>query len=150
MPVEIVISGIIVAASLALFAYWFRYSCLLILSAQTTQDYAGVVAKASGLAVLDMQEQLESGEPFDLTAIRAAMEADFARVNQLLERVPEVSEHLSATERFVLRLDYRMMSAWSQLTAGRNPEQAREALLEQCAIVSHFANAAGCAGVLRA
>jgi hypothetical protein len=146
---QIVISGIIIAASFALFAYWFRYSCLLILSAQTTQDYAGVVAKASGLSVLEMQEQLEAGGSFDLSTVHRAMEADFAAVRRMLDQAPGIEEHLTSSEQFVLRLDYHLMRAWARLTARSSPEQARQALLEQCAIVSHFANAAGCAGVLR-
>lgn len=146
---QIVISSIIIAASLALFAYWFRYSCLLILSTQTSQDYTAVVAKASGLSVLDVQAQLEAGQAQNFGAALRAMKADFARVNQLLARVPGVEEHLSGAEQLLLKLDYRIMGMYASLTARTNPAQAREALLEQCAIVSHFANAAGCAGGLR-
>jgi hypothetical protein len=35
---ELVATGIITASSVFLFAYWFRYTCLLILSAKTTLD----------------------------------------------------------------------------------------------------------------
>lgn len=143
---QIVISSIIIAASVALFAYWFRYSCLLILSTQTTQDYTEEVAITSRLSVLEIQSQLEAGHSIPLSSTLRAMETDFELVNRLLERVPGVEEHLSAAEQMLLRLDYRIMSLWARATAKINPAQARQALLEQCAIISHFANAAGCAG----
>ena len=41
---------LIIVGSMLLFGYWFRYTCLLILSAKTTRDYAGEVAAASGSA----------------------------------------------------------------------------------------------------
>lgn len=146
---QIVISSIIIAASIALFAYWFRYSCLLILSTQTTQDYTEEVAITSRLSVLEIQSRLEAGQSMPLHSALQAMEADFALVNRLLERVPGVEEHLSAAEQMLLRLDYRIMSLWARVTEKINPAQARQALLEQCAIISHFANAAGCAGGAR-
>lgn len=146
---QVFISLIIIAASLGLFAYWFRYSCLLILSAQTTQDYTGVVAKASGLSVLDLQQELESGAPIDLDRLQKALQKDYDRVRRLLHRASNLDEQLSPPERFLLSINYRLMSLYAQFTARRNPALARQALLEQCAILSHFANAAGCAGVLK-
>jgi len=144
---QAVISLIIIVVSLALFAYWFRYSCLLILSAQTTQDYAGVVAKASGLSVLELQDELNSGQPVDLDQVQVALVQDYERVQRLLRRAHAIDDHLSAPERFMLQLDYRLMSVYARLTAAKRPEQARAALLEQCSILSHFANAAGASGV---
>ena len=38
---------LIIVGSMLLFGYWFRYTCLLILSAKTTRDYAGEVAAAN-------------------------------------------------------------------------------------------------------
>ena len=38
--IELVATIVIMASSVLLFGYWFRYTCLLILSARTTRDYA--------------------------------------------------------------------------------------------------------------
>lgn len=149
MPMQIIISLIIIAASLVLFAYWFRYSCLLILSTQTTQDYTGVVAKASGLGLLETQARLEAGEIENLDAVLQAIHLDYERVKRLLAKAPGIEQHLSSSEQLLLRLDYQVMRFCALFAGRRNPLQARESLLEQCAILSHFANAAGCAGVLR-
>ena len=42
--IELVTTVIITVSSVLLFGYWFRYTCLLILSAKTTRDFAGEVA----------------------------------------------------------------------------------------------------------
>lgn len=149
MPMQVFISLIIIAASGVLFAYWFRYSCLLILSTHTTQDYTSVVARASGLGVLELQARLEAGEINNLDAILRAMNMDYERVKRLLAKAPGVQHHLPTTEQLLLRADYQLMRMCALFAGRRNPLAAREALLEQCAILSHFANAAGCAGVLR-
>ena len=39
--IELLATTIITVSSVALFGYWFRYTCLLILSAKTTQDLCG-------------------------------------------------------------------------------------------------------------
>ena len=35
-----IISTLIIAVSAVLFLYWFRYTCVLILSTRTTRDYS--------------------------------------------------------------------------------------------------------------
>ena len=53
--IELVTTVIITASSVLLFGYWFRYTCLLILSAKTTRDFAGQVAAANQLGFLEVQ-----------------------------------------------------------------------------------------------
>ena len=59
--VELITTGVLTVGSVLLLAYWFRYMCLLILSAKTTQDYAGQVATANQLSFLEVQSQLGAG-----------------------------------------------------------------------------------------
>lgn len=47
---EMVASVLIMAVSIALLLYWFRYSCVLILSTRTTRDYSASVALANQLS----------------------------------------------------------------------------------------------------
>ena len=56
--IELISTVIITASSVLLFGYWFRYTCLLILSAKTARDFAGQVAAANQLGFLDVQNQL--------------------------------------------------------------------------------------------
>ena len=45
--IELIASITITAGSVLLFCYWFRYTCFLILSAQTVREYATSVAQAN-------------------------------------------------------------------------------------------------------
>ena len=58
--IELVTTVIITVSSVLLFGYWFRYTCLLILSAKTTRDFAGQVAAANQLGFLEVQAQLRA------------------------------------------------------------------------------------------
>ena len=52
---------LIVSVSMALFGYWFRYTCLLILSAKTIRDYAADVVAANALGCLEVRDALRAG-----------------------------------------------------------------------------------------
>ncbi|QOY86898.1 hypothetical protein [Paludibaculum fermentans] len=144
-----VASIIIIAFSVVLFAYWFRYSCILILRTRTSVDYATHVAKASSLAVLEIQRLLEgSADELDLSAFRSALEEDYLIVNQLLSKAPMVEEHLSSVEQIMLRIDFRMMSIWDSVSRTCLGGPSRVAVAEIASIVGCLANAAGSAGVL--
>lgn len=146
---EMVASIVIIAFSVALFAYWFRYSCILILRTRTSVDYATFVAKASSLSVLEIQRLLDGApDSLDLTAFRDALELDYRIVNELLSRAPMVEEHLSTVEQAMLRIDFRMMSLWDGLSRRFLGGPSRAAVSEIASIVGCLANAAGSAGVL--
>ncbi|WP_321476407.1 hypothetical protein [uncultured Paludibaculum sp.] len=146
-----VASIVIIVFSVALFAYWFRYSCILILRTRTSVDYAMHVAKASSLAVLEIQRLLEgSTDDLDLSAFRQALDIDYRIVNHLLSMAPMVEEHLSTVERLMLRIDFRMMSLWDAVSRRCLGGPSRLAVAEIASIVGCLANAAGSAGVLSA
>ncbi len=56
--IESVLTVLIIAGSGFLFAYWFRYTCLLIVSAKTSRDYAAEVATANQLGFLEVQSSV--------------------------------------------------------------------------------------------
>ena len=58
--IEFVTTVFITVSSVLLFGYWFRYTCLLILSAKTTRDFAGEVVMANQLGFLEVQAQLRT------------------------------------------------------------------------------------------
>src|SRR5690242_21902222 len=84
--IELAATIIITASSALLFVYWFRYTCLLILSAKTTRDYAGEVATANQLSFLEVQAELREGAASaDLDRLHASLERDYAVVSYLLK-----------------------------------------------------------------
>lgn len=144
-----VASIVIIVFSVALFLYWFRYSCILILRTRTSVDYATFVAKASGLSVLEIQRLLGgSPDDLDLSSFREALQLDYQIVNQLLAKAPMVEEHLSTVEQTMLRIDFRVMSMWDSFSRRCLGGPSRVAVAEIASIVGCLANAAGSAGVL--
>src|ERR1051325_2478931 len=88
--IELITTVIITASSVLLFAYWFRYTCLLILSAKTTRDFAGQVANANQLGFLEVQAQLrESAGNLDL--LRDTLDRDYALLSRMLKQSADSS-----------------------------------------------------------
>ena len=126
-------------ASVLLFAYWFRYSCLLILSAKTAHNYAGELVLASGLHIDRIQAQLQSDSSTDLTGLSATLERDFAAVRKLLQCV----RGESTIENRMLHIHYRVNQVWFRVTRSYSAVAARRALEEMSMVLAHFANIAG-------
>ena len=140
--IELVTTVIITASSVLLFAYWFRYTCLLILSAKTTRDFAGQVANANQLGFLEVQAQLrESAGNLDL--LRDTLDRDYALLSRMLKQSADSSAEGSSLEQTMLALNYRVMRACYRLSSTVSPVAGRKALEEMSMVVAHFANAMG-------
>jgi hypothetical protein len=140
--IELVTTVIVTAGSLLLFGYWFRYTCLLILSAKTTRDFAGQVAAANQLGFLEVQTQLRESA-VDLDSLRDSLDRDYAVLNALLNGVGDSSLEGSSLEQRMLALNYRVMRGWYRVSSTFSPAAARKALEEMSMVVAHFANAMG-------
>lgn len=136
-------SILIMAVSMAAFAYWFRYTCILILSTRTTMDYSAEVAAANRLSFAAVRNLLESQPAADLEALRRSLERDFQVVNSLIERAGKVQVGDIALEQLLLRLDFRLLRFSYAVTRRISEAKSRAALLEMSQIVEHFANAFG-------
>src|SRR5207248_11761319 len=106
---ELIATIAIIVSSVLLFGYWFRYTCLLILSAHTTRDYAGSVATANQLHFLEVQEQIRSNGNADLDQLRASLDRDYAVITYLLKHAAHPSEGQATLERQMLAINYRAM-----------------------------------------
>ena len=138
--VETATTIVLTAGSLLLLGYWFRYTCLLILSAKTTRDFAGEVAEANQLSFLQVQAQLRVEDPSNLDQLSAALERDYARVTDLLKQAG--GQELQLEDR-MLQANYRITQMWFQSARHFSPKAARSALDEMSMMVSHFANSVG-------
>ncbi len=133
--IELITTIVITASSVLLFGYWFRYTCLLILSAKTTRDYAGDVAAANQLGFLQVQADLRN-DSAGLDRLRDALDRDYAVVMRLATQG-------SGIEKRMLGVDYRLMRAWFGISHRFSAAAARRALQEMSEVVAHFANAMG-------
>ena len=135
--VQTVTTIVLTAGSVLLLGYWFRYTCLLILSAKTTRDFAGEVAEANQLSFLEVQAQLRAGDAGNLDQLDTALDRDYERLMKLM------GSHEAQIEDSMLRFNYRLTRVWYRTSRHFSPSVARNALDEMSMIVSHFANSMG-------
>jgi hypothetical protein len=112
-------------SSTALFCYRFRYTCLLILAAETPHDHSEEVAEANQLAFLQVRATLRA-RPSDLNRLHESLERDFAILAYLLDQRNTVRFD-PRFEDVMLTIHFRAMSAYFRLTRKILQEFANEA-----------------------
>ncbi len=140
---ELAVTAIIVAGSALLFVYWFRYTCLLILSAKTACDYARDVAAANQLSFLDVQASLQDRSVVDFDPLHAALERDYSLITFLLQNAAHAGAEESSMETKMLETYYRLVGAWYRISRPFSTDAARHALEHMSAVVEHLANVMG-------
>src|SRR5579871_4562789 len=138
--IEVSATIIITVSSMLLFGYWFRYTCLLILSAKTSRDYAADVAMANQLSFLEIQARLREGAAVD--GLSAALDRDYAVIKGLMEQAANAAGGGSLEDR-MLQVNYRITRAWYACSRQLSPTTARKALEEMSMMLAHFANSMG-------
>ncbi|MCX6623971.1 MAG: hypothetical protein NTY38_23500 [Acidobacteria bacterium] len=138
-----VASILIIVFSVALFVYWFRYTCLLILSARTAQDYARQVAQANQLGFLEVQSQLAAAAGVQFDTLHSALARDYQAITYLLSHAGSFEGEANGIEQLMLRVDFRIMSVAYRMVPKSSPAHAQKVLSEMADIVGHFANAMG-------
>lgn len=134
----------IIVVSVVLFAYWFRYTCLLILSTQSSRNYAPQVASANQLSFLEARSELSKERPATpLEALHRSLNRDYRLLTYLLDHAATYNVAGRSIEERILMLDYRLMSVWYFCARAFSAALARKALLEKASIVNHLANAMG-------
>jgi hypothetical protein len=139
---EFSVTVVLTVGSALLFGYWFRYTCLLILSAKTARDYSWEVATANQLTFLQVQAQLREGA-VELDALHAALAHDYDVVTYLLKNAAHGSNEESPLEARMLQMNFRLMGAWYRVSHRFSTTAARRALDEMSVVVGHFANVMG-------
>jgi hypothetical protein len=125
------IAGIlIIAFSLILFMYWFRYSCLLLLRNAAERSATAFEAEER-FSVARVIEGLKSHNELD--PLEHALERDYHVLTYLIEHAADLE--LASIENRILLFDYKVMRLWSHLTRQAAPEQSRRALTEMASIL---------------
>jgi hypothetical protein len=139
------VSIIIIAFSIALFLYWFRYTCLMILNTKTVKDYTAQIATANQLEFPTIQSQLRMGyATTHLDTLHASLDRDYRLVTGLLQHAAQFQVGGVNIEQRMLMIDYKVMKVW--YSAARHfskGSHAMQALQEMSEIVAHFANTMG-------
>lgn len=142
------VSITIIGFSLLLFLYWFRYTCLLILSTKTTKDYTAQVAKANQLEFpliqAHLREAVAAAEHGSLETLRNSLERDYRLLTGLLSHAAQFQVGGLTAEQRMLMVDYQAMRLWYSVSLKFSKRSnAKQALEEMADIVAHFANAMG-------
>jgi hypothetical protein len=127
---------LIIAFSLVLFVYWFRYTVLLLLSEDQVEQSP---ALNSQLSLLETREALRDTQgDLPLDRLHHALERDYRMLRYLLDHAAGLG--LRPVERFLLMLDYRMLRIWYRLSRNASAPQARRALQEMAGILNYIAS----------
>jgi hypothetical protein len=141
---DLVATAVITTSSVALFSYWFRRTCALIVSARTARDYTSQVAGAHLLNFPEITSRLKAQQTDDLDGLRILLDRDYSRLSGLAVRAAVGQDKI---EQHMLTLNYQIVRAWSILTGSFSPRAAHQAVEEMASIVAHFANSVGQATV---
>ena len=126
------VSILIISFSFALFGYWFRYCCILLLRNSREPLAALPAPVASRFGVAGVIEKLRSTQE-ELDPLHSALDRDYQVFTYLVEHAAGLE--LGSLEDRLLILDYKLMELWYRVTRTAAPQQARKALTEMAAVL---------------
>lgn len=139
-----VTSVVIIILSLAMFVYWFRYSCILILESSWNEEQAQVVAMQNKLSIGSVNESLaQAGTAEELDKVKDLLDRDLKLVVALMSQHPEFQIAGHSLECRMLMLDYKLMHAWYALTRTSAGPRAQNALREMAQVIGYMAGEYG-------
>lgn len=127
---------LIIAFSLGLLIYWFRYSCVLILRSRREETAAQIGWRDSRFSFPQVREHLPTAS--DLDPLKLALDRDYRVLTYLIEHAAGLE--MDALEDRLLLLDYRIMQRVYRLTRLAAPESSRRALAEMATVLGILAH----------
>lgn len=132
-------SFLIIAFSVLLLAYWFRYSCILLLRSHAERMTSTCTVSDIRFCFAEVQARLRTAEALD--PLHLSMQRDYEILIYLLQHAAGLS--LESFEDRLLVLDYKVMQWWYSLTRIAAPQQARRALYEMASVLNVLAQKMG-------
>ncbi len=129
---EMFASTSIIALSVVLLIYWFRYSCILLLRNHT-------IAPDYRFSFGALEEGLKKECPLD--SLERSLHRDYEVLSYLIQHTTNFG--IESLEYRLLVLDYKVMQWWYRLTRTAAPEQARQAILEMGTVLSFLVRKIG-------
>jgi len=137
-------SIVIIILSMAMFVYWFRYSCLLILESRLSEEEAKQSGENQDPTVAWLEVQLaHASTPVELDRVRNSLDRDLRVVQNVARSCSELQVGGASLESRLLMIDYRMMQLWFAATRPFAGPKAQNALREMSRIVSYLAAESG-------
>src|SRR5438874_3441588 len=123
-------SILIIAFSIAMFVYWFRYSCVLLLRGAAEQAELSA-AQDDRFSVAEVLARLKTEQELD--PLQRSLDRDYLVLKYLIEHAADLE--LVSIENRLLILDYKLMHCWFNLTRTLAPVHARKALTEMASVL---------------
>lgn len=136
----------VVAFSLLLLVYWFRYTCVLMLRTKPVRDYSKQVAAANQLKVFEVQNRLAAASAQNaqnLDELRAMLDRDYRLLMYLMGHAANFRTAGYQMEQTMLKINYRIVSRAYSVSKRFSIAQGSQRLSEMAAIITHFANLMG-------
>jgi hypothetical protein len=124
-------SGLIIAFSFILLLYWFRYSCVLLLSDRGQSAASSGTLFDPRFGIAEVQRRLNGKENLD--PLQRSLRRDYEMLIYLIEHASGLG--LESIEDRLLVLDYKLMQWQYGLTKSLFPSQARRALSEMASVL---------------
>ena len=126
-------SILIIGCSFILLAYWFRYSCVLLLR-NSMQALPRVAGADPRFAVEQIRQSVLTAT--ELEPLKLMLERDYRLLAYLQDHAAGLG--LNSIEDRLLVLDYRILQYWYKLTRTVAPIFARRALAEMSDVLLIF------------
>jgi hypothetical protein len=140
---QVLTSVLIIAISLALLLYWFRYSCSLILSTSAASEHRLEVAAANQLKFLEVQDGLDTALAASYDSLKWSLDRDYKLVTYLHRSATPTEEPVNVVEHTMLRADFQLLRFWYPVAKLFSARQAKAAIEEMAQIVGHLADSFG-------
>jgi hypothetical protein len=124
-------SILIIAFSVVLFVYWFRYSCMLLLRNAAEQVAAPDSERDTRFGCSEVLVRLKTGDTLD--PLHNALNRDYQMMTYLIEHAAGLE--MTSFEDRLLVLDYKVMQLYYRSTRMILPDQARKALTEMATVL---------------
>jgi hypothetical protein len=115
------VSLLIAIVSVVLLAYWFRYTCILLLRSNVEQPSVDSEA--------------------DLDPLRESLERDYRILTYVWRHAANLGDQ--SIEERILMADFKIMRVWYLLARSAAPAQARRAIAEMAAVVTFLGQKLG-------
>jgi hypothetical protein len=129
-------SVLIIVFSVVLFAYWFRYSCILLLRNSAAPATSPADPR---FQFIQVREGLKNH--LELDPLHKSLQRDYQILSYLLQHAAGLE--LASFEDRILVLDYKVMQAWYRLTRTAAPARAHRALVEMSEVLGILAHRIG-------
>ncbi|MBM3784254.1 MAG: hypothetical protein FJW30_07820 [Acidobacteria bacterium] len=137
-------SIVIMTLSLAMFVYWFRYSCVLILESDWNEEMARELAVQNHLSFGESDQALERAEStLALDNVRDLLNRDLRSIRDLMTGSQSLTEAGASLESRMLMVDFQLMKMWYALTRNTSRPKAQHALRCMSRIVAYMAGELG-------